>query len=150
MINFIQESVILAYKLSLWRLSMVNFWHPDELAEDLIRNNRRIINTDNKIIVSVSPKQAAWLEGLYRHSKFIKRPDEYTADGHYIDNKNRVFTWHLQGKDNSCQIVAIYRYDLKDYQSGKAEEVDPRNPQKKKFTKIDEVKKQTILPFEDM
>ena len=94
------------------------FHNPNELAEDFLNNCRKIINTDGKIIVSLSPKQSLYLEGLSRGKKLGFVPSSYTATGYYI-NKGNVYSWHLQkGTGSRDQIVAIFRYTLEDYQQG--------------------------------
>lgn len=116
---------------------LAEYQNSDELAEEFLNNGRRIVNEENKIIVSLTPKQSNYLEGVYLGRRMKLAPPQYTAHGYYVYNR-RVFSWHLQkGLRNANQIVAVFRYTLEDYQQGnvtqKAENITP----KKKFKRLD-------------
>ena len=116
-----------------------NFHDPNELAEEFINNGKRVVNEDNRIIVSLSRNQSLYLEGLFQGKRLHVVPDNYYAKGYYVDG-NRAFSWHLQkGTGIRDQIVAIYRYTKDDYQTGnidkKIEDVPRRH---KKIVKPEE------------
>lgn len=104
------------------KVAQNNFYNPNQLAEEYINNGKRIVNTPDTIVISLSPKQTQFLHKLCN------------GDEQYYINGDRIYHWKLQkGVNGGDQLVVYYRQSREDYQQG----IEPVRT-KRKFRKTDD------------